>query len=484
MSFWQRGKLCLGVMLCGVVGACGAQATAPASLEDPHTAGDPHTASAEATLADTNGTLATGDPKATPTRKTPHNRQGIRRRPSLRETRAIGELMSAAERVRRLKFARPVPVWVENRDRITDYVGTQIEEDELERARVVYTALGLLSPDLDVRALLLRLLGEQVVGYYDADAKHLVVRDDIMRGFAAKPAGAATSDTEAPDELADARIVLLHELVHALQDQRLGLSTHIHEERDTDASNAFHALVEGDATLAMIGYALEREQIPLQRLTSNGNRVRMFSDVVLRSPLAGSELQQAPAIVRVPLLSSYVDGLAFCATLHGHGGFDRVDRAHTAPPSTTEQILHPERFTGPTGPDQPTAIRLPTLRELDQAGYQVVREDTLGELEMSVYFSQANDPEQTKQAAEGWDGDRIRVYRAPHQPALVLWVSVWDSERDAQEAQVAAERVRSRGDKASQLRSSVYRRGARLLLFREFPPELQSSLSQLLLATH
>lgn len=403
---------------------------------------------------------------------------GSRRKPSLREAQVITELMRAAERVRNLRFIRRVPVLVEDRARITEYVSTQIEEEELERARVVYTALGLLPEDLDVRALLLRLMGEQVVGYYDADEKHLVVRDDIMRGFAQHQG--EESNTES--DLAEARIVLLHELVHALQDQHLHLSEHIHAERDTDASNAFHALVEGDATLAMIGYALEREQVPLHRLTGNPAQVRSFSDVVRRSPLAGSELEQAPAIVRVPLLSSYVDGLAFCASLHGSGGFAAVDRAHTDPPSSTEQVLHPERFAQL---DAPTRVDLPDLPELDDARYEVVREDTLGELEMGVYFAQTGAPEEAKRAADGWDGDRIRVYALKDHPTAVVWLSVWDSARDAEQAERAAKRVLiMAGNTMLQPRSAVYRRGTWVLVLRDIEPELLSPIATRLLNAH
>ena len=409
---------------------------------------------------------------------------GSRRAPSKREARVISELMASAERVRNLRFNRPVPVLVEDRARITEYVATQIEEDELEHARIVYTALGLLAAGLDVRALLLRLMGEQVVGYYDSDAKHLVVRDDVMRGFAEErpEAQGFTDDGSSPDdqnELAEARIVLLHELVHALQDQNLQLSTHIHIERDTDASNAFHALVEGDATLAMIGYALEREDIPLHRLTGNPAQVRSFSDVVRRSPLAGSELEQAPAIVRVPLLSSYVDGLAFCASLHGSGGFAAVDRAHSEPPVSTEQVLHPERFAEP---DAPIALLLPALKELNDAGYAQVREDTLGELEMSVYFGQGVKEDEAKRAADGWDGDRIRVYRSAGAPPAVVWLSVWDSEKDAEQAAAAAERVVRAGAAAWQARCSVVRRGLRVLILRDLPQSLLGRLSEAIFA--
>jgi len=427
---------------------------------------------------DLDGTLAglpeKPQPAAPGTRGGPGRVRASQRKPTLAETRVIAELMAAAERVRQLRFARPVPVLVENRERITQYVSTQIEEEELERARVVYTALGLLPAELDVRALLLRLMGEQVVGYYDSEAKRLVVRDDIMRGFAARP----HDDDAAQSELAEARIVLLHELVHALQDQHLELSKHIHAERDTDAANAFHALVEGDATLAMIGYALEREQVPLHRLTGNPAQVRSFSDVVRHSPLAGSELEQAPAIVRVPLLSSYVDGLSFCASLHGRGGFTAIDHAHTTPPVSTEQVLHPERFARL---EMPTKINLPPVAALDDAGYEVVREDTLGELEMSVYFAQSGTLDDAKRAADGWGGDRIRVYRHKERPSAVVWLSVWDSERDAEQAAGAAELVLQNGSPDVRARSGVYRRGSWVLLLRDIPGDIREGARDRLL---
>jgi hypothetical protein len=402
----------------------------------------------------------------------PAAQTGTRRTPSLRESRVISELMTAAERVRSLRFKTPVPVLVEDRARITDYVATQLEEEEVERARIVYAALGLLPADLDVRSLLLRLMGEQVVGYYDADAKHLVVRDDVMRGFT------QPHEKQAESEFAEARIVLLHELVHALQDQNLQLSSHIHAERDTDASNAFHALVEGDATLAMIGYALEREDIPLHRLTGNPAQVRSFSDVVRHSPLAGSELEQAPAIVRIPLLSAYVDGLAFAASLHGSGGFAAVDRAHADPPASTEQVLHPERYART---DTPTRVLLPELPQLSAAGYELLREDTLGELEMSVYFGQGVAEEDAKSAAAGWDGDRIRVYRAKDRPAAVVWLSVWDNAAEAEQAATAAKRVLDLGPTALRAGGSVGSRGTRVLILRELAPDLRQSLAGQLL---
>jgi hypothetical protein len=414
-------------------------------------------------------------PAALPAPKAKPLPAGTRREPTPRESRVIDELMGSAERVRGLQFKQPVPVLVEDRDRITSYVETQIEDEELDRARVVYAALGLLPQDLDVRSLLLRLMGEQVVGYYDAEEKHLVVRDDVMRAFAR----GEDANAEEGSDLSEARIVLVHELVHALQDQHLNLFKNIHAQRDTDADNAFHALVEGDATLAMIGYALEREQIPLSRLTSNPAQIQSFSDVVRHSPLAGTELEQAPAIIRVPLLSAYVDGLAFCASLHGMGGgFSAIDRAHGNPPVSSEQVLHPLRFADP---DPPQTLSLPELPELAAAGYEVVREDTLGELEMGVYFGQGAREADAKRAADGWDGDRLRVYRSKTEPPAVVWLSTWDTERDAQEAESAAAHVARQSASPAPDRWEVVRKAKKLLIVRDLPPPLRARIPTLAL---
>ena len=381
------------------------------------------------------------------------------------ERRAIAELIRAAEDVRGLRFARDVPVLVQNSDAIMAYVDSQIETQRLERARVVYAALGLLRPDLDVRSLLLRLMGEQIVGYYDVEQHRLVVRDDVMRAFGG-------ADDQAVD-LTEARVVLVHELVHALQDQHLGLSATMHDERDSDEENAFHALVEGDATLAMIAFAFQQQAVPLSELTRNPAQVQRLSELVQSSPLAGTELGGAPAIVRVPLLSAYVDGLTFAANLHGDGGWGRVNRAHADPPASSEQVLHPERFVRR---DAPIRLRLDGAKSALGEGYALLHEDTLGELELSVYFGQTGDERAAQRAAEGWGGDRLYAYRATDKTVAILWLAVFDDENEAKEATEAAARIRTAASEPARATHVVERRGRALLILRNVPEAQHAAL--------
>jgi hypothetical protein len=391
---------------------------------------------------------------------------GTSRKPTSREYKIIRRLMVETEQVRGLKFVRPVPVVIQDREAITAHIESEIEDSDLERARTVYTALGLLDPDLDIKSLLLRVLGEQILGYYDPDDNRLVVRDDIIR----------TIRTDRDDSfypiVDEARIDLVHELVHALQSQHLALRENMERERDNDAENAFRALIEGDATLAMIGYLIKKQQpdARLRQLTGNPLWIRSIASMINQMPMAGPELANAPPIVSVPLLSAYVDGLAFVANLHGRGGWRAIDLAHRSPPTSTEQVLHPERFLQG---DTPQTTIIPKIPALKKAGYKLVEEDTLGELEIRIYFAQGVSDKTAERAAEGWSWDRLRLYRKESGEKAVIWFTTWDDETEAKEAEAAARRALDRVVKSKRALYEVARNHTTVLIIRGLPKHLQ-----------
>ncbi len=393
-------------------------------------------------------------PEPTPTAEQPPANGHVSRPPDEREAEVVRQLLAVAERVRELTFERTVDVSIENREAITARMLEEATDPDLDRALLTYSALGLLDEGTDVRALLARVLGEQVVGYYDTDQRRLVIRDDVAQHLQPPERGFDESS-----------LVLVHEIVHALQDQRLGLSENVEIERDTDADNAYHALVEGDATLAMFGYVAELAGRPLSALTSDPHQLR---ELVERSMPAGNdELSRAPAILRIPLVAAYIEGFGLNATLHSRGGFRDIDAAFRAPPTTTEQVLHPERYLAHEAAEP---VALPALAELEEAGLTVNDEDTLGELELSVYFGQLAQSGVDREAAAGWGGDRLRSYRRTDGHGAVVWFVTFDDEANATEAERGAERIRSVArEPATQL---VERRGRALLIVRGVPAAL------------
>ena len=110
---------------------------------------------------------------------------------------------------------------------------------------VLVQRLAHLSPAcrtmLDVAAVYTDVLTGQVAGFYDPEAEYMAL---VRRG-------AGTPDTpHAGDDM-----VLVHEVVHAIQDQHFDLEAFTDLDPMSDAAAARSAVVEGDATWAMMKHA-------------------------------------------------------------------------------------------------------------------------------------------------------------------------------------------------------------------------------------
>jgi hypothetical protein len=110
-------------------------------------------------------------------------------------------------------------------------------------------------------------------------------------------------------------------------------------------------------------------------------------------------------------------------------GWDAVDAAFGAPPSSTEQILHPEKYLEG---DEPQLVSLPPLTDTLGAGWSLVDAETLGEFQTTLYLAQQMDRGAAEAASAGWDGDAYAVYGWGEDDVLVL-ASVWDSPAEAEE---------------------------------------------------
>lgn len=395
-------------------------------------------------------------PAATPTEPPEPTRQGLARDATAKERAVVGQLVRAAESVRQLRLRKPVSIEIEDGDAIAASLRAQIEDDEIERARLVYGALGLLDTKEDLQSMFAGVLGEQVIGYYDPETGRLVIRDDVMSGI---------TGAYGPEQVQEARLVLVHELVHALQDQRLGLGESYQQTRTADADNAFRAVVEGDATLAMLAHALRLQGIPLSAATEGIQQMGSYLD--LDALVRGEKLDDAPAILRVTLVAPYLRGLQFIAAVQGRGGWPAVNNAHRRPPSSTEQVLHPDKYFAREPSETIAVVDSAAVRK---AGFERTADDTLGELEIGVYLGQRTQSGQDAQAAAGWGGDHLAVYARGAELAVVWWTT-WDSQADAEEAYRAALEVAP-----TDPRARVERKGRALLIVRGLPPKLHRAV--------
>jgi hypothetical protein len=311
----------------------------------------------------------------------------------------VDSLRGPVERAARLKFRSPPRSALRSRDQVRNYLLAKLDQElPPERMRGLETAyrlFGLLPDTLKLRGLLLDLYAEQVAGYYDPDSAMLFGVTGARR-----------------DEL---RLVLAHEMVHALQGEYLPLDSILDATANNDRLTAAQSVLEGQATLASIEVLA-----PGQHITETPQFWEMYRDQVREKQSQMPVFAKAPLVVREALIFPYLDGAEFMYWWNTAGPRDTLPFGPRMPVST-EQILHPERYARG---DQPVVLAFPS-----DTG--VLYEDVLGEAEIRVLLaSLAGSDEVQTVVPIGWGGDRFRVYDAAGGPALV-WYVMWDDQRSA-----------------------------------------------------
>jgi hypothetical protein len=335
--------------------------------------------------------------------------------PAAPATAPVDVIATRVEALRQLEFEQlPEPVAVTPERARTEGLESLDRDYPAERRRAdesVYKLLGLIEPDADLRDLSGDLFGEGVAGYYDP-------RDGRLR--VVEGAGTGTRVLE--------EMILAHELTHALEDQHFGLST---ESSTDDRTLARQALYEGTATALMYAYVGEH-----------------FSTEETLGGLLSSAFQDTgdlPPFIQAQVLFAYVGGEAFIRKLLQRGGWGVVDTAfEVRPPSSTEQVLHPEAYFEA---DEPKPVR---IRRALGGEWERVHAGVWGELQTRELLGGST------RAAAGWGGDRYELWRRGSEEALVMrWR--WDTRRD--EAEFAA-----RLSELMEDRAVVVRRGGTVTL--------------------
>src|SRR5438128_61841 len=248
---------------------------------------------------------------------------------------ATAEVLKETSEIRQLSILRPVQSSAQSRPEIERTLIKNLDEDmtatQAHASEVTLRKLGLAPDDFQYRALMIRLLTEQVAGYYDPKMQQFHLADWI--------------------DLDGQRPIMAHELTHALQDQHFNLRRFEHWPKgDSDAELADHALIEGDATWSMAFYVANNPLRALALLKSLG-----------ATGLTSQELEKAPRSLRETLLFPYQEGLNWTRTVYRYGGWRDVSQAFTTLPQSTEQILHPEKYFVH---EPPVKVLLPDLTEV------------------------------------------------------------------------------------------------------------------------
>jgi hypothetical protein len=261
------------------------------------------------------------------------------------------------------------------------------EEPGLDDFAATMVGLGIADPGDDPDAEERALVSNGVYGFYDPARGRLYVRGPALNAFA--------------------RMVLVHELTHAWQDQHFGLDAVYRGIDSTDEARAVTALVEGDATRIEEEWRASRG--PAERAAIEAYEAGL-----------GSEGEPSRAGRAIGTLRSfpYVAGRAFVGTLAARGGNPAVDAAFLAPPVSSEQVLHPAAYTGHENPE--------VVHSPNPGSDDVLDVEGLGEVGLAVVAGGGRVDAAALRAASGWGGDAYVTWRDAGQTCTTIAVVMDD----------------------------------------------------------
>jgi len=338
----------------------------------------------------------------------------------------IKQISADVERIRGLEFKKPVPMQVVGDEATRNHALQRLQDlqakDAFDNELEVYRVLRLV-PEGNVMESVLGALEEQVGGFYDPGKKTFFLLNDMPSSM--QPA------------------LIAHELTHALEDQYYDLDARLRAStKDEDLSFAVSAVHEGSATLVMTMYAAEA-------LSSGKMKQEDFTSFAQTEAGRGDKLAALPAVLYRQLIGTYVLGTNFITRGKGPFGdkFPVADmkRLYKNGPTSSEQILHPERYW--QWRDKPQQVSVGEAGKLLGEGWTRAANGTFGELTLAV-LAGASTPNSfatawavgssgwTNAAATGWGGDHWELWKRGDERAVLL-NTLWDNAKEAQEFETA-----------------------------------------------
>ena len=296
----------------------------------------------------------------------------------------VAAIARFVENDRGLSFEHPVPVHFLSTAQFRAQIGAGDQLSSSDRAALEQQvselrALGLAHGPVNLADLETKADQADTVGYYDSDTKQLYVEGTTLTPYV--------------------RVTVAHELTHALQDQRLGLSRL--DGLPDDEQAAISALVEGDATTV--------EQDYRSHLTRSEEAAYEAEE----SSIGGGSSPDLPEAVADSNDFPYDFGPAFVDSLLAAGGNGQVDAAFARPPTAEAQIVNPSRYLAhtPTARVAPPAVSPGGRRLQPPAAFgQVSMAETLG---ASIGWA-------AWAAVQGWQGDSAVLYQAAGRTCVAI----------------------------------------------------------------
>ncbi|QLG28110.1 hypothetical protein HUG10_11335 [Halorarum halophilum] len=334
----------------------------------------------------------------------------------------VARSMARVEYIREEEFEATVPVEVISREEYRNRTATDAGNGTAYNRwnDQVWESLFIVGEDTSSAEALSETQGSSVAGFYSP-------ADDQIKII-----------TDSPDSPTVSNATLVHELVHALQDQQYDLTNETYRGQTQDGNLAINGIVEGGANYVEARYS--------QRCGNEWDCVE--------TPGSEAGGGSPPNLgILLTIFNPYSDGPVYVDELVQEGGWAAYEERMRNPPASTEQVIH-------VTDEEPEPIE---FEDSARNGWETFPgqgengSDTVGEASIySMFWYQASeynadtiDP-QTLFATEGqydvynydaapsngWANDRVFPYRngeGENARYGYVWKTAWDTESDATE---------------------------------------------------
>ena len=346
----------------------------------------------------------------------------------------MDEILHFASKDTGFPIKKKVKRTIVSRQQVEKYVGDKFKDDadriRFERSELVEKKFGLLPRTFDLHSFLIKLLTEQVAGYYDEKTRTMNLLDW--------------------NEPETQRPVMAHELTHALQDQSFNLekmSKHDEEVekhglddldelvRNDEASTCRSAVLEGQAMIVLLDYVMAPQGQSVEKMPQVVDLMQDSMDKSRGSPVFDS----APLLLQEELAFPYRQGMKFIKDLLVSGG---KQLAYTGVlermPQTTREIMEPGEYLA--GHRVPPLL-LPDLSFLKK-DYEPYDAGAVGQLDVSLLLRIYADEALDKRLTPEWRGGSYyaagrRGVKPPDRNSSahigLYYISKWATEQAAQE---------------------------------------------------
>jgi PGF-CTERM protein len=332
----------------------------------------------------------------------------------------VNRAMARVEYIREREFGSDVPIEVISREEFQQRSAENRTSNTSFDAwnNQVWEALFVIGEQQGANDALQSASGQTVAGFY-------VPADDRIRIV-----------TDSPENPTIDNATLVHELVHALQDQTGDLGERIGNTETQDGGLAVDGVVEGEANYVERRYT-ERCGVEWE---------------CVETPSDGASPGEPPNPgILLTLLQPYSDGPVYIDWLREQGGWEAVDAAFDDPPESSEQVIH-------LTDEEPTPIE---YEDRARNGWETFPDqgesgsDTVGEASMFVMFwyqartadadtipvrtvARTSGPldmyNYDATPSSGWGNDRVFPYHQGSGEEAqygYVWVTEWDTPEDA-----------------------------------------------------